>query len=142
MRKHLIVIIYFASQMLTACMYRIDIQQGNVIAQTQVNQLKPGMTLNQVRYLLGTPLLENPFQPKRFDYLYSFQEAGGSLKVQHLTLLFDDHDQLIGLRGDLRPHREEEFKAQELTTVEVPPRQVEQGIFEILGQLFKKLPGP
>ncbi len=139
MQKHLIFITYFASLNLAGCVYRIDIQQGNVVTQQQVNQLRPGMTPNQVRYIIGTPLPKNPFQPKRWDYLYSFQQAGGSLKVQHLTLMFDDYDRLVGLRGDFRPHPESSFQTPAVTPIEVPPRKIEQGIFEILGNLLRNL---
>lgn len=136
MRKHLILITYFASLNLTGCVYRIDIQQGNIITQKQVNQLRPGMTLNQVRYILGTPLL---IQPKRWDYLYSLQKAGGARQVQHLTLVFDGDDHLSGLRGDFRPHPESGLQAPEVTTVEVPARKIEKGLFEMIGDLLRNL---
>ncbi len=139
MRKHLILITYFASLNLTGCVYRIDVQQGNVVTQKQVNQLRPGMTLNQVRYILGTPLLKHPFQPKRWDYLYSFQTAGGARQVQRLTLVFDGDDHLSGLRGDFRPHPEAGLQAPEVTTIEVPARKIETGIFEMIGDLLRNL---
>lgn len=139
MRKHLILIIYFASQILTGCVYRIDIQQGNIVTQKQVDQLRPGMTQNQVRYIMGTPLLRDPFQSKRWDYLYSFQKAGGARQVQHLTLIFDDDLHLSGLRGDFCPHPESGLQTHEVTTIEVPPRKLEKGIFEMIIDLFKNL---
>lgn len=141
MRKHLILITYFASLNLTGCVYRIDIHQGNAITQKQVDQLKPGMTQNQVRYIMGTPLLKDPFQPKRFDYLYSVQKAGGTRQVQHLTLVFDNDDRLSGLRGDFRPHPESGLEAPEVSTVQVPARKIEKGIFEMIGNLLKNLFG-
>ncbi|GAB6067026.1 hypothetical protein JCM13664_03440 [Methylothermus subterraneus] len=141
MRKHRILIAYFASQILTGCVYRIDVQQGNLITPNQVDQLKPGMTLNQVRYILGTPLLTNPFQPQRFDYLYSVQKAGGARQVQHLTLIFDEDGRLVGLRGDFRPQPKSDLQAHEITTIEVPARKIEKGLFETILNLFKKLRG-
>lgn len=75
--------------------YRIDIVQGQSVTQEQVEQLKPGMTPAQVRYLLGTPLVTDTLNPTRWDYAYRFipgtyaQEAGLD-KVPHrrLTVIF------------------------------------------------------
>ena len=53
--------------------YKIDIQQGNVITQEMVDQLRPGMTRAQVQYVMGTPLLEDTFNKDRWDYVYSMQ---------------------------------------------------------------------
>ncbi|XSG86366.1 MAG: outer membrane protein assembly factor BamE [Methylohalobius sp. ZOD2] len=139
MGKHLILITSIASLVLTGCAYKIDVQQGNVITQKQVNQLRPGMTPDQVRYVLGTPLLRDPFHPRRWDYVYSLQEGGGSRQMQYLTLLFDADQTLKGLHGDFRPHPKAGLEASEVTTVEVPPRKIEKGIFELLGDLVKNL---
>jgi len=59
----------------TACVYRINIQQGNYLDQAAVNQVKPGMTRSQVRYLLGTPLVANLFDHSRWDYVYYFKKG-------------------------------------------------------------------
>lgn len=141
MRKHLTLITYFASLNLAGCVYRIDVQQGNVVTQKQVNQLRPGMTSNQVRYILGTPLLKDPFQPKRWDYHYSFQKASGARQVQRLTLVFDGDDHLVSLRGDFRPQPESGLQTPEVTTIEVPARKIEKGIFEMIGDLLRNLFG-
>ncbi|HSQ05349.1 MAG TPA: outer membrane protein assembly factor BamE, partial [Burkholderiales bacterium] len=50
--------------------YKIDVQQGNYITQDMVAKLKPGMTRSQVRFILGTPLIADPFHAQRWDYLY------------------------------------------------------------------------
>ena len=50
--------------------YKIEIQQGNFVSQDMVSQLKPGMTKEQVRFVLGTPLVTDIFHPDRWDYLY------------------------------------------------------------------------
>ena len=57
--------------------YRINIQQGNDITQDMVSQLKPGMTKNQVAYVMGTPLIIDTFHPNRWDYIYSFHPGNG-----------------------------------------------------------------
>lgn len=71
-------------------MYRPDIQQGNVITPDMVAQLKTGMTEDQVRYVMGTPVLTNSFDPNRWDYVYSFKHGGQPRTQQHVTLMFSD----------------------------------------------------
>jgi len=53
--------------------YKIDIQQGNVVTQDMIDQLRPGMTRRQVRFIMGNPLLTDTFHADRWDYLYSIQ---------------------------------------------------------------------
>ncbi len=59
----------------SACVYRINIQQGNYLDQKHVNEVKPGMTQSQVRYLLGTPLVADVFNKSRWDYLYYLKQG-------------------------------------------------------------------
>ncbi len=68
--------------------YRIDIQQGNVVEPEAVAALKNGMTSQQVRYLLGAPLLIDPFHPDRWDYWYDLKVANGKSERQHVMLYF------------------------------------------------------
>ncbi|MFP4611612.1 MAG: outer membrane protein assembly factor BamE [Thiohalophilus sp.] len=70
--------------------YKIDIQQGNTLEAEQVEKLNTGMTREQVAYLLGTPLIQDPFHANRWDYVYSFKPGGSKPKSQHLTLHFDN----------------------------------------------------
>ncbi len=140
MKKHLIIIACLATQV-TGCIYKIDVQQGNLITQKQVDQLRPGMTPNQVRYVLGSPLLDDLFFPQRWDYVYSFQKGGGAMELQHLTVFFDPQQRLAALQGDFRPHPSKGLEAPEIVTVEVPPRQRQRGIFEIIGDFFRHLFG-
>ncbi|MGH8250887.1 MAG: outer membrane protein assembly factor BamE [Steroidobacteraceae bacterium] len=74
----------------TACVYRMDIQQGNLLDPEQVDQLEVGMTRSQVRFLLGTPMVIDSFDPDRWDYIYSLRR-GHSRKVvrRHLVVWFD-----------------------------------------------------
>jgi len=78
--------------MLYACsiIYRPDIQQGNILKQSTIAQLKPGMTEEQVRYLLGSCVLQPTFQLNRSDYVYFYQPGHGKAIVRHVTLLFSD----------------------------------------------------
>jgi outer membrane protein assembly factor BamE len=82
--------------------YRPDIQQGNTIDQELVNQLKPGMTKAQVRFLLGTPMLVDVFHHNRWDYVYTMTEGWDDMQQKRVALFFED-DRLVSLEGDFRP---------------------------------------
>jgi outer membrane protein assembly factor BamE len=74
----------------SACVYRINIQQGNFLDQAAVDQVKAGMTRSQVRYLLGTPMVADPFNKERWDYIY-YLKKGRSRHVdsRRVTVYFD-----------------------------------------------------
>ncbi len=59
----------------SACVYRINIQQGNFLDQAAVEQVKPGMTRSQVHYLLGTPMVADSFDKERWDYIYYLKKG-------------------------------------------------------------------
>jgi outer membrane protein assembly factor BamE len=82
--------------------YRIDIEQGNIVTQEMVDQLKPGMTRRQVRYVLGTPLLENSFNQSRWDYIYTLRNGYTTKQQSRLTVFFEG-EQLTRLTGDMIP---------------------------------------
>ena len=69
--------------------YKIDVEQGNIITQDIVNQLKPGMSRRQVRFILGTPLLEDPFNQSRWDYPYVKRNGQTVLSESRLAVYFD-----------------------------------------------------
>ena len=85
--------------------HKIDIQQGNVITQEMIDQLRPGMTRGQVQYVMGTPLLEDSFNKDRWDYVQSDQPGGGERTQKTVTILFEG-DNLVSIQGDLRPESE------------------------------------
>ncbi len=80
--------------------YRIDIQQGNVINQEMLDKLKPGMNQNQVRFIMGTPILIDPFHNDRWDYVYTFSKGGGQREQRHISLYFEEEG-LAYLDGDV-----------------------------------------
>jgi outer membrane protein assembly factor BamE len=80
--------------------YRIDIQQGNVISQEMVAQLKPGLTKDQVRFILGSPLVADMFHTDRWDYIYMFQPGKGETQRRRLTVIFENN-KLARLAGDV-----------------------------------------
>lgn len=82
--------------------YRIDIEQGNIVTQEMADQLQPGMSRRQVRFILGTPLVEDTFNQDRWDYPYSKRKG---LKVKEkggLTVIFDG-DSLVEVKGEYLP---------------------------------------
>lgn len=84
--------------------HRIDVQQGNIITQEMIDQLRPGMTKSQVRFIMGTPLVTDSFNPQRWDYYYSLQPGGRGDKTQErITIYFDDSDRLSHFSGDFLP---------------------------------------
>lgn len=95
-----------ASASLSGCgfpgVYKIDIQQGNVVTQEMVDQLRPGMTTRQVRFIMGTPLIQDTFEPNRWDYLYSMQSGHNPREQERISLMFEN-DRLVGLAGDFVP---------------------------------------
>jgi outer membrane protein assembly factor BamE len=74
----------------SACVYRINIQQGNFLDQVAVDQVKAGMTRSQVRYLLGTPMVADSFNRDRWDYIY-YLKKGRTRHVdsRRVTVYFD-----------------------------------------------------
>lgn len=83
--------------------YKIDIQQGNVVTQDMIDQLRPGMTRSQVRFIMGNPLITDTFHQNRWDYLYSIQPGGGQRQQERVSLQFNESDQLVALEGDFVP---------------------------------------
>jgi outer membrane protein assembly factor BamE len=83
--------------------YRIEVQQGNYLPQEAVLQLKPGMTKDQVRFLLGTPLLADIFHENRWDYIFRRQRPNATeIEEQRLTVIFKN-DRLVQMIGDAAP---------------------------------------
>jgi outer membrane protein assembly factor BamE (lipoprotein component of BamABCDE complex) len=100
--------ILLTALLLTACaefpgVYKIDIEQGDVITQEMVDQLRPGMTKRQVRFIMGTPLVEDTFNQRRWDYVYSYQPGGEDREQKRLTILFDDQGRMESTTGDYAP---------------------------------------
>lgn len=71
-------------------MYRPDIEQGNVITQGMITQLKAGMTTDQVQYIMGAPVLSSTFDPNRWDYVYTFRHGSQPRQQQHAILYFNN----------------------------------------------------
>lgn len=82
--------------------YRIDVEQGNLVEQEMVDQLQPGMSRRQVRFILGTPLVEDPFNASRWDYPYVIRNGEDIIREAQMTVYFDG-DSLVDVEGDYQP---------------------------------------
>lgn len=117
-------------------LYRIDVQQGNVIDREMVSRLEIGMEESKVRFILGTPLLVDPFNPDRWDYIYTLRQGSEPTVRRHLALYFTD-GRLARVEGDLElgtapdPERAP-------TLVTVPQRKDREGFLERLVPDFLK----
>ena len=80
--------------------YRQDISQGNEITPEMLLEIKPDMNKSQVRFVLGTPLIQDSFHKNRWDYIYVVRQKGKFIESRHLILTFKK-DKLVNLTGDL-----------------------------------------
>jgi len=97
MRTILINLLFLTGLLTAGCsVYKVDIQQGNVIEVEQLAQVKVGMKKNQVTFLMGNPLLTDPFHSNRWDYIYTFRPGGGKTTRQLVTMYFEG-DTLVKL---------------------------------------------
>jgi outer membrane protein assembly factor BamE len=84
----------------SGCLYRMPIQQGNMLNPDLVSQLESGMTRKQVLFLLGTPMVPNGFNTDRWDYFFYMRAASGeTIESKHLTVWFSG-DKVERLEGD------------------------------------------
>jgi outer membrane protein assembly factor BamE len=89
--------------------YKVDIQQGAVVTKEMAEQLRPGMSREQVRFVMGTPPISDPFHTNRWDYTFRFQPGRGDVVLRHFTIYFDN-DRYVRFEGDPLP-TEAEFIA-------------------------------
>lgn len=103
--------------------YRIDVRQGNHVDQEMVSQLKRGMTRDQVRFVLGSPLVVDPFRTDRWDYVYRFKPGRGEAEQRMISVFFVD-DKLDRVDGDVQAAQggsAPQVQAERSRVVEVPP---------------------
>ncbi len=138
MRKLLTLIAIIASFSLASCsgdpivnrlpwVYKIEIQQGNVLTQEMINQLQTGMTRRQVQFILGSPLIVDPFHADRWDYYYQYipgTEGEGKALREHLAVFFED-DTLVRMDGTLLPDPNASREPlNKVVTVDVPHQEI------------------
>ncbi|GAB1393971.1 hypothetical protein MASR1M60_21350 [Rhodocyclaceae bacterium] len=128
-------ILFLALPLLAACSsspditsmlspYRVDVRQGNYVDQDMVGKLRPGMTREQVRFALGTPLVADMFHADRWDYVYRFQPGRGEVQLRRLIVLFVDN-KLARVGGDVIAETAETAAAAAASTANQSARVVE-----------------
>lgn len=85
--------------------HKIPIQQGNIITQEMIDQLRPGMTRSQVRYVLGTPLIADTFNQDRWDYLFSIKMPKGGRELRERVSIYFTDEKLSHFSGDYAPSK-------------------------------------
>ncbi len=117
--------------------YKMTVQQGNLLTEERIAQLTPGMTATQVRYLLGTPLLTHLFRSQRWDYIYTIRRRHQPMEIKQLTLYFDQ-EILARIETDrtLPPPETLDELAERDQIVEVPDWQDNRGLVRQLLNRF------
>lgn len=120
MRVFTLILVLIGSSLVTACSfdglaqsvnpYRIDVRQGNYVDQAMVAQLRRGMTPEQVRFVMGTPLVVDMFRENRWDYVYLYQPGKGPAESRRLSLFFAD-GVLARVEGDVEAANGEDEEA-------------------------------
>ena len=97
MLKHILLI---STLILSSCAYTLDIQQGNIIDQKDIDKLRPELTKEQVVFVLGNPVVDDSFADDEWIYLYSYKNENNDIDTRKaLTLIFVDN-KLISANGD------------------------------------------
>jgi outer membrane protein assembly factor BamE len=146
MRKLIYPLMFASGMILTSCttimnnlpgVYSLDIQQGNIIDQSMIDQLRPKMTKRQVLYIMGSSMLIDVFHQERWDYLYSEQPGGSPRKQKRISLFFNG-DELAGVQGDFRPSTKPVIAHSKETTIEVPKRNLDKTLWGKITSLFSE----
>ena len=85
----------------SGCVYRANISQGNLIKQEDLDQIEVGMTRNQVRFVLGTPLVDDPFHQQRWDYVYFARIGRQPATFKRWVTIVFENDVVAEIRADL-----------------------------------------
>jgi outer membrane protein assembly factor BamE len=145
MNKKASIVLIACSLALSACIkpYQPNVQQGNIINNSNLSEIRYGMSKQEVLFILGTPMVIDPFNEQRWDYFYSNRNQHKNETAQRLITAIFDGDKLIDLNGDvdlsnvqnLEPSTEDK---QHGGTVITKPTQKEKGLFNRLGIFQKK----
>jgi outer membrane protein assembly factor BamE len=86
---------------INACVYRVDVQQGNLLEENDIDAVQIGMTRSQVRFLLGTPVVEDPFHQDRWDYIYYFRKGRSRTADRRWLIVYFDGDRAREIQRDV-----------------------------------------
>ena len=105
---------------LSACVYRMNIQQGNYLEGKTVDQLQVGMTRSQVRYLLGTPMVPTVFDKDRWDYVYYFKHGRLRKPEERHVIVYFAQDKVSRFERDNVPNAPPQAPDQEPSVSKFP----------------------
>ncbi len=88
------------SLFLSSCVYTLDIQQGNIINQKDIDKLRPGLTKQQVVFVLGNPVVNDSFSDDKWVYLYTYSNKNTDVGNTKRLVVFFDGDLLVNMEGD------------------------------------------
>ncbi|MEZ5728729.1 MAG: outer membrane protein assembly factor BamE [Burkholderiaceae bacterium] len=86
--------------------YRTDLPQGNYLTREMLKQVRPGMSSEQVRFALGSPLLTDVFKPHRWNYVFRYKHANGRVELRRVVVVFKD-GRVSAIEADTLPRRED-----------------------------------
>ena len=87
--------------LLSACVYELDVQQGNKLEPADIEKMELGMTRNQVRFLLGTPVVSDPFHNDRWDYIYYFRPGRSDTTERRWLIVWFEGDVVREIQRDV-----------------------------------------
>ncbi len=103
--KIVLIAVLLALTSLTAC-YKTPVQQGNILKQEDIDEVKPGMTKQQIVIILGTPTVADPFNQDRWDYINTSKLKGKFKKIKKFSLFFENN-KLVRTEGNYFPNKED-----------------------------------
>ena len=84
-----------------ACVFRIDVQQGNLLEDDDIDAVQMGMTRSQIRFVLGTPMVEDAFHHDRWDYIYYFRKGRSKVADRRWVIVYFDGDRVRDIQKDV-----------------------------------------
>lgn len=102
MKRLLLMFVLMTTLVSTGCVYRASISQGNLIKEEDLDQVALNMTRNQVRFLLGTPMIDDPFHANRWDYVYYLKVKRDDATFERWVSIFFEDDRVSEIRKDLQ----------------------------------------
>lgn len=100
MQRFALLLLLVTTLATVGCVYRAGISQGNLIKQDDLDQVEVGMTRNQIRFLLGTPMVDDPFHADRWDYVYYLKIGRQRADFTRWVSIFFEGDRVSEIRKD------------------------------------------
>ena len=98
--RFLAIIIALSALLVGGCVYQAALSQGNLLDQEDIDQVEVGMTRGQVRFLLGTPMIDDPFHEDRWDYVYFYRAGRGRASLKRWISVYFEGDNVTEVVKD------------------------------------------